>query len=315
MGTLSAHADAVRIPLRSREGEPTSPRSQALVLFAILLLTCSGCGPRKPAESMTAGHAIIGASDAGFDLAWKLSGEFQTMNKGAFVDIVRGLNRELVDSLVNKDSEQIILDRPLTAAESLAMAKQELRIYTYPVAYYPVFLLVDSANPVRSLDSVQLHSILTGGISNWKSVGGADSRITVYVPPPGEGAWQSVSGFYGKLDSVTAVECPTAKAMLDSARDDRGALLIYSLPVETARFRKLYFRRDGADIPANVKQILEAPVYPFHLELTYVTSRSKQDVAAGYLTYVVSNLGQRRVMNLGYRPASVPVRVVRMRGN
>ncbi|MBI5059589.1 substrate-binding domain-containing protein [candidate division KSB1 bacterium] len=299
------------LPFRAGSAVPAGARSFALLCLLLLI----SCGPRQPAESMTAGHAIIGASDAVFDVAWKLSAEYQSINKGAFVDIVRGLNRELVDSLVNKDTDQIFLDRPLTSAESLAMGRQNLKIYTYPVAYYPVFLLVDTGNSVRSLDSAQLRSILTGEFLNWKSVGGPDLRITTYAPPAGEGAWQAVTAFYRNLDSVVAVECPTAQGMLDSSRGDPGALLIYARPLESAPVRRLLFRRDGAEIPANVKQILESPVYPFHIELIYVTSRSKQDVAAGYLTYAVSNLGQRRVMNLGYRPASVPVRVVKMRSN
>jgi ABC-type sulfate transport system substrate-binding protein len=78
-------------------------------------------------------------------------------------------------------------------------------------------------------------------------------------------------------------------------------------------YRKLRFRNGAEEVTANVKQILEYPRYPFRLDITYVTTKQKSDVAAGFLTYAVSNLGQQRVMNLGYRPASVPVRVVRMK--
>jgi ABC-type sulfate transport system substrate-binding protein len=46
--------------------------------------------------------------------------------------------------------------------------------------------------------------------------------------------------------------------------------------------------------------------------LTYATTRNKVDGAAGFLTFLMSNTGQREYMNLGYRPAAVPVRIVRL---
>ena len=80
-----------------------------------------------------------------FDLAWRLSRDFQTENKAAFIDIVSRDNRSLVDSLVNQKSEEIFMDRGLTHAESLAVLKQGLKIYSYPVAYFPVYLLVSKS--------------------------------------------------------------------------------------------------------------------------------------------------------------------------
>ncbi len=85
--------------------------SRAAVPFALVVLVALGCGPRKPQESMTAGHAVIGAADAVFDLAWFLSREFQAGNQAAFIDIRRAPVRSLVDSLLNGAAEEIFLDR------------------------------------------------------------------------------------------------------------------------------------------------------------------------------------------------------------
>jgi ABC-type sulfate transport system substrate-binding protein len=58
---------------------------------------------------------------------------------------------------------------------------------------------------------------------------------------------------------------------------------------------------------------MESPRWPFMTTFTYVTTHMKSDVAAGYLTFLVSNDGQKIVMNQGYRPASVPVRIIQMK--
>jgi len=290
---------------------------RAIIAMSLLLCLTAGigCGPRKPQPSMTAGHARIGASDAVFDLAWFLSREFQGGNQAAFIDIFRATNQELVSSLLNGEAEEIFLDRELTPAETLAIKKAGHRLYTYPVAYYPVFLLVDSALEVTSLDSAELRGILTGEITRWNEVDGPDLPVNTYLPLPGEGAMQTIVDYFGGLDSLqAAVVCTTLAAALDSARGDLGALIVYPRPVADLPYYPLRFRREEGEIRPNVKTIFEEVSYPFRLDVTYVTTRMKTDVAAGYLTFCVGNLGQRRIMNgFKYRPASVPVRVIEMK--
>jgi hypothetical protein len=291
--------------------------SGILFLSLILLSGCNQKGKKEvPEESMTAGHAIIGTSDAIFHLAWKLSSAFQAGTPAAFVDIVRNDNTSLVDSLLNERTEEIFLDRALDRAESLAIIKADLKLFTYTIASYPVYLLVSKDNPVISLDSIGLRNALTGVIKNWKELGGEDMTLTPYLPLPGEGAWESLMQYFGRLDSVDAKICSTATQMIERSKDDAGALLVYSLPIDDVPQKKrLSFERGGFQIPANVETIWEAPVYPFRLNITYVTTRNKLDVAAGYLTFAMGNVGQREAMRLGYRPAAVPVRIVKMRNS
>jgi hypothetical protein len=280
------------------------------VLLAFLVVV--GCGPRKPATSMTAGEATIAASDAAFLLAWKLAGAFEDNNPKAVIKIRNVDNRSMVDSLLNDRVEEIFLDRTLAPIETLAFHNAKLKLHTYPIAYFPVYLLVPERNAVSSLDSAELRGILTGAIDNWRQVGGEELPLTPYLPLPAEGAFQSLLRYFGNLDSVSAHVCSTAAGMLEAAQSDPGALLVYSLPIETLPYRRLMLERGGYEIPANVETIMEEDGYPFRLDFTYVTTHVKDDVAAGYLTFCTSNTGQRQAMLSGYRPAAVPVRIVRM---
>ena len=289
-----------------------SQRLRITMLF--MVMAAMGCGPHTPRETMTAGHVIIGASDAVYELAWQISKDFQAGNPGAFVDIVRGDNPTLVDSLLNERTEQIFLDRVLTPAETLAFHQADLKLHQYALALYPVYLLVQKSNPVEVIDSANFRAVLMGQVKNWSQLGGMDLPLTLFAPRPGEGAWNSIIRYYGRLDSVEAVICSTFAEMTELATADSGALLVYAKPYQSLPFKRLMFRRVGMDIPANPKTIAEEPVYPFRLDVTYVTTRNKADVAAGYLTFAASNLGQRGIMNAGYRPMAVPVRVVQMKG-
>ncbi len=289
--------------------------STAILMFTLLILLpgCGGGGKREPEQSMTMGHAIIGASDAAYTVAWKLSSAFQAGNPGAFVDIVKDDNLSLLDSLVNARTEEIFLDRPLMHAESLAFQQAKLTLYTYPIAYFPIYFLVNQSNSVTAIDSLGLRKALTGEVTNWKQLGGKDEPLTVYLPPPGEGASQALVNYFRNLDSVTAMACDDIGKLIERSAHDPGALVIYPAPVTDIPLNQLYFERNGYRIPANVETILTEPRYPFMLQLTYVTTHTKSDVAAGYLTFAVGNTGQREVMRHGYRPAAVPVRIVKMK--
>jgi phosphate transport system substrate-binding protein len=278
------------------------------VLLSGMVLSC---GPRAPREGYTVGTALIGASDAVFDLAASLAQQFQSLHATAFVSVYRHETRSLIDTLISARADEIFIDRALTPAETLAFAQQGLKLYTYAICYYPVYFMVDSVVGVSAIDSAGLRGVLTGEITNWKELGGRNQMITPYVPLPGTGAWTTIMDYFGELDSLVAVPCSTDARMLEMSKNDPGALLVYSHPPEELyRYARLHWALGELRIPANVKRILESPIYPFMMQFTYATTHNKGDVAAGFLTFMMANNGQRTVMEKGYRPAAVPVRVV-----
>ncbi|MFH1010241.1 MAG: hypothetical protein V1784_03285, partial [bacterium] len=147
---------------------------------------------------------------------------------------------------------------------------------------------------------------------NWKEVGGPDIACHPYMPLPGEGGWEVCMNYFGLLDTVSAVICSTQADLIKKAEADPGALALLSVPVAKTNLRKLWWRTGTIEIPPNIKTIVDEPRYPFKIIITYITNRQKQDVAAGFLTFIVSNAGQRVVADEGYRPATIPVRIVEM---
>ena len=296
-----------------RPGRLSAAALPAAMLLAGLLAATACHRPQEPEPSMTAGHAVIGAADGAFKIAWRLSATFQAGQPAAFVDITREPASALVDSLLNKRCEEIILDRAPTPAETLAFAQSGLRLFRYPLAYHPVYLLKAAANPALALDSAQLRRVLTGELANWSALGGPVVPLTVYVPGLDDGAVRSLLDYFGGLPTLAAQAAGTPDSLLALARADEGALLVWSRPLELAgALQPLSFGPAGAAIFPDAGTIMGRPRYPFRLDLTYLTTRSKTDVAAGFLTFMTSNTGQREFMNNGYRPAAVPVRIVRL---
>lgn len=282
-----------------------------VLLCAVLVL---GCSKKEPEETFTKGSANIGVSDAVYDLAFYTADTYCDVHPQADITVWRRTTPSLLDSLINNRAEEALIDRALSQEESLTFTSHQMKLFTYPVAHYPTYLLVADSNKVEFVDSVGLKRILEGSATSWKEFGGDDLAITPYAPLPGDGAWTSLLNFYGDFDSLAAVICSTGTQMLQLSRDDPGALLIYSKKVADASgYKKLRWAENELRIPANAKTIMESPRWPFMTTFTYVTTHMKADVAAGYLTFLVSNEGQKLVMNQGYRPASVPVRIIQLK--
>lgn len=289
-------------------------RMNKLCVIMLVLALWAGCKSKEPEETYTKGSAHIGTSDAVLDIAAYVGYQYGEIHHTAFISFWRHPTQALIDSLLSGRVEEIIIDRALMSAESSAFATHQQKLFTYPVAYYPTYLLVSENLTVSELDSVGLKRILEGTATNWQEFGGADIPITPYAPLPGEGAWMSLVSYFGELDSVAAVVCSTNARMMELAANDPGALLIYSKkPIDARGFKKLIWFDGEARVAANAKTILEEPRWPFMTTFTYVTTHMKSDVAAGYLTFIVSNDGQKMVMKEGYRPASVPVRVIQLK--
>jgi phosphate transport system substrate-binding protein len=68
----------------------------------------------------------------------------------------------------------------LNIVQSEGSARMEKRV-AFPIAIHGIVIYVNKANPVRELSVAQVRSIFLGQITNWKELGGADSRINLFA--------------------------------------------------------------------------------------------------------------------------------------
>ena len=284
----------------------------SVVVAMLSILWFAGCGPAQKETSPTKGSAFLYASSAAEDLGVELAERFESFYPEARVDLASLRTRAAVESLLFGTTEQILLDRPLVKAESLAAAEHSIPIFSYAVASVPLYFGVHPENSLHAIDSVALRNFRTGTWDNGKEAGGPDLFCHPYISLPGEGGWEACMNYFGFLDTVIAVICSTHVDLIEKAEADPGALAVVSIPIQKTSLRKLWWRKGKIEIPPNIKTIVDKPRYPFSLTITYITDRQKQDVAAGFLTFIVSNAGQKVVADEGYRPATIPVRIVEM---
>ncbi|NLW56184.1 MAG: hypothetical protein GX050_06150 [Firmicutes bacterium] len=127
----------------------------------------------------------------------------------------------------------------------------------------PLLLVVNFWNPVSTLSLPELEAILSGEITNWSSVGGADLPIKVVA---------YAAGGYPRLPgpSLVAQLVPDQQAMVAAVAGDRQALGVITWPAVHPEVKVLTLETVN---PAWVESDHALEEYPLWTDLVLTTSR------------------------------------------
>ncbi len=85
--------------------------------------------------------------------------------------------------LIDGDANLVMATRKMTDEERQRAAAKGIRMAEKSVMNIGVAIITNPKNPVSALSLDQLRAIYSGGISNWKDVGGTDETIKVLQRP------------------------------------------------------------------------------------------------------------------------------------
>jgi len=299
---------------------PVRVRSFAAVTFALALLLAFvqiasvGCAKKqKQTESTpTSGSLAIFASPAIEPVVQAGADQFNRLYQNANVNVYPLDSRAIVDSLINGRADAGYFDRYLSSAESLAVVKTRKQIHAFALGSTVATWVIHPKNSISTIDSVQAFKILAGQVTSWKDLGGRDSKINIYLPPLGDGAWKALEDFFDpSLTKVDAHYWPSDSLVLEQVAQDPNALGFVGKPVYDPKVKKLRWRDPllADPVPANIGSLQEGK-YPFSVSLYYYTIGDRTDLASGFLSFMASNVGQRLIADQGFLPGMVPVRVL-----
>jgi phosphate transport system substrate-binding protein len=177
-----------------------------------------------------------------------------------------------------------------------------------------VAVIVHPANPVNQLSFDDLREILTGESTSWSDFGGPDRRVVPVIEAPTQSLTQYVARqILEREDIVTA-------AVL--AEDDSAVIANVARTPDALGFVSQSSLRPGVKVLAvsRAKGLpyveLDAETvyrrdYPLTRSYNLVTRVPGVKLGQGFITFALSEPGQRFVRD-GHRvPASVPVRFTR----
>lgn len=129
---------------------------------------------------MAATTITIKGSDTLVRLGQRWAEEYMKKNAAAVIQVSGGGSGTGIAALLNGTTDICEASRDMKAKEYELAKKNGVNPIRVTVALDGIAVFINESNPVNELTFAQLKGIYTGSITNWKEVGGPDSRIIVY---------------------------------------------------------------------------------------------------------------------------------------
>src|SRR4030043_419082 len=129
-------------------------------------------------------------------------------------------------ALINGTTDIATSSRPIKSSE---IQKLKDRYNTLgveiPCAKDGITIFLHESNPVTELSLKQLSDIYTGKVTNWKQVGGADAKITIYGRENSSGTYVYFKEAVVKADYAAACQTlPGTAAVVNAVKKDKNGI-------------------------------------------------------------------------------------------
>lgn len=132
---------------------------------------------------------ILTGSSTIAPLALEIGRRFESLNPGVRIDVQSGGSSRGI-----ADARSGLADIGLV---SRALNSNEIDLKAHLIARDGVTVITHAKNPVVTLSKAQIIDIYTGKITNWKTLGGRDQRITVVNKAEGRSTLELFTHYFG----------------------------------------------------------------------------------------------------------------------
>jgi phosphate transport system substrate-binding protein len=240
----------------------------------------------------------IKGSDTMLILVDRLAEEYMKQHSEVSIFTEGGGTASGIKALTRNKIDICTASRTIQPEEVRLLARNFNRIgMNTLVAKDALSVYVNPKNPLHDLTLKQLEAIFTGKIDNWKTVGGNNAAINVYIRPPNSGTFhffrQHVLG--GGDYSSKAKTKSTTMAIVKEVSRDINAIgyggLAYGRDVTHCKINNI------APSEENVKN----DRYPLIRYLYFYTIDTPRGSTKAFIDWVLRD-GQKVVRDVGYIP-------------
>lgn len=226
----------------------------------------------------------------------KASTEFQVTGGGSGTGIA---------ALINGTTDICSSSRPIKKDEVAQLEKKfgykglEIRVAMDGLAIY-----VHKSNPIKQLTMAQIKDIFTGKLTNWKQVGGKDSKILLYSRENNSGTYEFFKEHVlNKQDFAASAQHMAGTAALINAisKDPNG--IGFGGAAYAKNVKAVPVAKDASSkaVSASVTTIHNGE-YPISRFLYFYLNTKPSGNVKKFVDWVISASGQKVVSDVGYYP-------------
>ena len=253
----------------------------------------------------SAGSITIKGSDTMVLLGQRWAEQYMAKVPGSAIQVTGGGSGTGISALINGTTDICQASRSMSAPEKTNLRdRYNTPGVEIPVARDGLSVYVNAANSVKELNMDQLRLIFTGKITNWKEVGGSDSKIILYSRENSSGTYVFFKEHVLKNADYAqrAQSMPGTAAVVNAVSKEKNSIG-YGGAAYAKGIRVLGIKKD-AESPAVEPNLatVQNGSYPLSRPLFfYLRNKATGDIKA-FIDWVLSAEGQEIVTKVGYFP-------------
>lgn len=274
----------------------------SLVVLTFMLvgsLMVAGCGNSNQDPSNNnansgkeelAGTLTIAGSTSVQPFSEVLADKFMEKNQKVQVNVQGGGSSQGVTAAISGAADIGSASRNLKDEE-----KKENLVETV-LAYDGIALVVHPSNNITGLSKEDVKNIYLGNITNWKELGGEDSKITVVCREAGSGTRGAFEEIVMDEEDITnsVIIQNSNGAVRTTVESDENSIGFISLAIINDKVKAINIDEVSPTVE-NVKN----GSYKISRPFLYVTKSNPEGLAKAYLDFVLSEEGQAIVVEEG----------------
>ena len=269
-------------------------------IILVLLVAATTFGFFMPDKVIT-----VKGSDTMVILAQRWAEKYMAQHPGITIQVTGGGSGTGIAALINGTTDICNASRPMKPSER---EKLKIRYASLGVeiksAKDGLSVYLNDANTIHELTIEQIKNIYTGKITNWKDVGGKDSKIIVYGRENSSGTYVYFKdNVLGGADYTSSMQSlPGTAAVVNAVAKDKNAIgfggAAYAKGIKFAAVKKDESSKAYLPTVDNVK----SGDYPISRFLYLYTKNRPTGELKDYIDWILSAEGQSVVTQVGYFP-------------
>jgi phosphate transport system substrate-binding protein len=252
----------------------------------------------------TLNKITIKGSDTMVILSQKWAEVYMQKHPGTTIQVTGGGSGVGIAALINGSTDIANSSRSIKPAElEKIKAKYKKNGIEIPCAKDGLSVFLNKGNKVSELTIQQLGDIFSGKITNWKAVGGDDTKIQLYGRESSSGTFDFFKEHVVKTDfSVNVQTLPGTAAIVNAVSKDKYGVgyggAAYAEGVKDCKVKKDAKSKGILPTAATIKN----KTYPISRYLyMYLRERPKGETKA-FIDWILSPEGQNIIEGVGYFP-------------
>src|SRR5215208_5233446 len=224
---------------------------------------------------------IKGSDTLGAKLVPQLAEQFKAQHPGTTFDIAAEGSTTGIAAIIDGTAQIGMSSRRAKTSEVGTAASKGKHMKPTIVAFDGIAVIVNSANPIKSLTKKQVEQIFTGDVTDWSAVGGSGGKISVYTR-------NTSSGTYSDFKELAMKKRDYAGGSQKMAGNEQIASEVGKNPNGIGYVGLAYDKAPGVKAlsidgtPPSVQTVL-GKTYPYARPTFYYTNGEPQGLAKQFL--------------------------------